>query len=507
MPRPPGWHETGSVNLRFGSIAHPLVYEVNTWPWLARLGATAGRPVNLGSVPDAVWDDLAGLGIDAVWLMGVWQRSPTGIAIALATPDLVASFRAALPDYTEADVVGSPYCIRRYVVDDHLGGPAGLAAAREALAARGVGLVLDFVPNHVAPDHPWARQRPELFVAGSTGDLRADPASFVEVGGRVLARGRDPYFPAWPDVVQLNAFAPALRQAAVDTLGAIAAQCDGVRCDMAMLMMNDVFAKTWGDRAGPRPALDYWDEVIAAVHRSRPGFTFVAEAYWDLEWDLMQQGFDHCYDKRLYDRLVAGDADPVRLHLTAEAGYQRRLLRFVENHDEPRAAATFPPERLRAAMVATLTQTGARLVHDGQLTGARVHLPVFLGRAPAEVPDDDLAAFGRRLLAVVGDPTLGDGDWRLCQVSGWPGNDGYRDLVAWSWDGEAGRRLVVVNLGPERAAGAVRTAWDDLRGRDCRLVDPTQGVTFDRRGDDLVDGLYVELAAGGWHLLVVEEAG
>jgi hypothetical protein len=495
------------VSLRFGAIAHPLVYEVNTWAWLAGLRATAGRPVDLGSVPEAAWDELAALGVDAVWLMGVWRRSPSGIAIALADPGLVASFRAALPDYREADVVGSPYCIRGYQVDDHLGGPSGLAAAREALAARGVGLVLDFVPNHVAPDHPWARERPELFVAGSEDDLRADPASFVQVAGRVLARGRDPYFPAWPDVVQLNAFAPALRLAAVETLQDIAERCDGVRCDMAMLMMNDVFAKTWGDRAGPRPEADYWDEVIAAVRRSHPSFTFVAEAYWDLEWDLMQQGFDHCYDKRLYDRLVAGDAEPVRLHLTAEAAYQRRLLRFLENHDEPRAAATFPPDRLRAAMVATLTQTGARLVHDGQLTGARVHLPVFLGRAPAEPPDLDLAAFGRRLLAVVGDATLRDGDWRLCEVSGWPGNDGHRDLVAWSWDGDAGRRLLVVNLGTGRAAGHVRTAWEDLRGRDCRLVDPTQDARFDRRADDLVDGLYVELAPGGWHLLAVEAAG
>src|SRR5215510_4793775 len=109
MPPPRGRQETGRVSLRFGSIAHPLVYEVNTWAWLAGLGAAAGRRVSLGSVPDAAWDDLAGLGIDAVWLMGVWRRSPAGTAIALADPGLVASFRAALPDYRDEDVVGSPY--------------------------------------------------------------------------------------------------------------------------------------------------------------------------------------------------------------------------------------------------------------------------------------------------------------------------------------------------------------------------------------------------------------
>ncbi len=342
--------------LGFGDVAHPLVYEINAWVWLAELSAAAGRPVDLGSVPPEAWDGLAALGPDAVWLMGVWERSPAGVAIALANPDLVASFRAALPDYRDADVVGSPYCIRGYAVDPHLGGPAGLAAARAALADRGVGLVLDFVPNHVAPDHPWTRERPDVFVAGSDDDLRADPAAFVRVGDRVLANGRDPYFPAWRDVVQLDAFSPALRAAAVETLGDIAGQCDGVRCDMAMLMMNDVFAKTWGDRVGPPPTEDYWVDVIGAVRRSHPGFVFVAEAYWDMEWDLMQQGFDHCYDKRLYDRLVSGTPESVRLHLTAGPDYQAHLLRFLENHDEPRAAATFPPDRQRAATVATLTQ-------------------------------------------------------------------------------------------------------------------------------------------------------
>ena len=485
--------------------AHPFVYEINTWPWLASISADEGARIDLGSVPARHWDDIAALGFDAVWLMGVWQRSPAGIGIALANASLRAAFDAALPDWRDDDVVGSPYCVRGYVVDDQLGGPAGLAAAREALAVRGMRLILDFVPNHVAPDHPWTAERPELFVAGTAQDLALDPASFVEVDGRVLANGRDPYFPAWPDVVQLNAFDPGLRSAVVETLLSIADQCDGVRCDMAMLAMNDVFARTWGARVGPPPTTDYWPTVIAAVRAGHPDFVFLAEAYWDLEWSLQQQGFDFCYDKRFYDRLVAAGADEVRSHLQAEIRYQNGLVRFIENHDEPRAADTFGAGRQRTAAVAALTQTGARLVHDGQLQGRRVRLPVFLGRFPVEPVDDELVRFYGSLLSGLADSTFRSGDWALCDQSGWPGNTSVANLVAWSWSGDT-RWLVVVNLGDVTAVGHVHAPWDDLRGRRWLLVDPTQGVTFERDGDDLVNGLYVELQPAGWHLLRVDPA-
>jgi hypothetical protein len=467
----------------------PYVYEINTWPWLAGL--------DLGSVPDERWDEIAAGGFDAVWLMGVWQRSPAGIAIALANDDLVRSFRDALPDVRDDDVIGSAYCIRDYVVDEHLGGPAGLAAARAALAERGMGLLLDFVPNHVAPDHPWTAAHPERFVGGTAEDLARDPASFVEVNGRVLANGRDPFFAAWPDVVQLDAFSTELRAAVVDTMQMIADQCDGVRCDMAMLVMNDTFERTWGERVGPRPAGEYWPLVIGAVRESHPDFRFVAEAYWDLEWELQEQGFDHCYDKRLYDRLLHDGAEAVRGHLSGDHGFQHRLLRFVENHDEPRAAAELGFDQQRAVTVATLTQTGARLVHDGQIEGRRVRLPVFLGRFPDEPVDDARVVFHRSLLAALGDPTFRSGRWQLCDRDG-------IDLVAWCWDGDH-RWLVVVNLSDHVATGSVRAPWPDLRGQRVRLVDPTHDDEFDRDGDELCDGLYVKLAPWGWHLLRVEE--
>ncbi len=272
---------------------------------------------------------------------------------------------------------------------------------------------------------------------------------------------------------------------------------------MAMLMMNDIFSRTWGARVGAPPAEDYWPTVIPAVRDVHPGFRFIAEAYWDLEWALQQQGFDFCYDKRLYDRLVAGEVGQIRPHLSADLHYQQGLVRFIENHDEPRAAAVFDDHRQRAAAVATLTQTGARLVHDGQFDGRKVRLPVFLGRYPDEPTDGELSAFYQTLLAALKDPVFRTGTWELCDCTGWPGNDTNANLVAWCWDGDS-RWLIVVNLSDADASGHVRAPWNDLRGGAFTLTDPTTNAVFERTGDDLTNGLYVNLPPWGWHLLRVE---
>jgi len=482
---------------------YPTLYEINTWVWLADVAKkTGGAAVDLCSVPAAEWDAIAAFGFDAVWFMGVWERSPAGIAIANRNENLLADFRRALPDFRPEDNVGSPYCIRRYVIDPHLGGPSGLARARQELARRNMGVVLDFVPNHVAPDHPWVTEHPEYFIQGSDADLRNDPASYIHINQTIYACGKDPYFPAWPDVLQLNAFQPGLRRAVFTTLSDIARQSDGVRCDMAMLLLNSVFERTWGGRAGARSATEYWVDVIPAIKQAHPSFRFIAEAYWNLEWELQQQGFDFCYDKRLYDRLEHENAESVRLHLCADLGYQDKLLRFIENHDEPRAAAAFSPAKERAAAVTTSTLTGARLFHEGQFEGRKVRLPVFLGRRPVEQVDKDLQEFYQKLLTAIDRPIFRQGTWRLCAHTGWPDNSSYQNIVAWRWWDDDERYLIVVNLSDAPAQAHVQVAWDDLAGHTWKLTDRLSGATYERSGDDmLASGLYVDLAAWGYHCL------
>jgi hypothetical protein len=483
---------------------HPVIYEINTWVWLREIGLKYRKALDLSTVPEQEWDAIAAQGFDALWFMGVWERSPAGIKIAMRNKGLLEDFSRALPDFSAEDNVGSPYCVRRYVVDDRLGGPKGLAAARSMLRKRGLRLILDFVPNHMAPDHPWVIEHPEYFVQGNADDARNDPASFIAAEGKVFACGRDPYFPAWPDVLQLNAFQPGLRQAVIDTVSNIAEQCDGIRCDMAMLMLNTVFERTWGTRAGAKPVNDYWTTVIPAVKKKYPEFKFIAEAYWDLEWELQQQGFDHCYDKKLYDRMEHGDDENVRLHLLADYSYQEKMVRFIENHDEPRAAATFPDGKGRAAAVAVLTLTGAKLLHEGQFEGRKVRLPVFLGRRPAERVDSDLTTFYQKLLKAVDRDVIRNGHWCLCERSGWPDNQSCVNILAWCWVKDDERCLIVINFGRETAQARVHVPWDELRGTTWRLSDMLSGETYDRGGDEIRNtGLYVDLKPWQYHLFQV----
>ncbi len=487
------------MNSRAGN---PVIYEINTWVWLQELSQEYKSPVTLGKVPREKWDAIGELNVDAVWFMGVWERSPAGIAIASQNKGLVEDFRRALSDYRSEDNVGSPYCVRQYVVDEHLGGPEGLAVARRELTKRGIKLILDFVPNHVAPDHPWVIHHPEYFVQGNTDDARNDPAAFVEIGGKVFACGRDPYFPAWPDVLQLNAFQPGLVQAVIETLSDIAGQCDGVRCDMAMLLIKSIFERTWGNRAGERPATEYWVDVISAIKKAHPDFLFMAEAYWDLEWELQQQGFDYCYDKRLYDRLEYDTAESVRLHLCADLAYQGKLVRFIENHDEPRALSVFSCQKERAAAVTIATIPGAKLFHEGQFEGKKVRLPVFLGRRPVEPVDPDLKAFYRTLLKVASRGGLRDGHWQLCDRTGWTDNASYQNLIAWCWRSAGEYHLIVVNLSASGAQGRVLLPWDELKGRTWQMTDLFTEKEYEWSGDEMrTQGFYVDLPPWGYHVL------
>ncbi len=489
--------------------AHPTVYEINTWAWLNELSREASYPVTLGNVPQAELESLAEIGFDGLWLMGVWQRSPRGREIAQELPYLQAEYRRALPDYVSTDVVGSPYAIHRYQVDPALGGDEGLVVLRERLRQLGLRLILDFAPNHLAVDHAWVTEHPERLVQGSPADLRDGTDDYFQAQGRVFAHGRDPNFPGWTDTVQVDYRQPHTRRAMTDILLALAECCDGVRCDMAMLVTRDVFLRTWDGDFEPAGA-EFWPAAIAETKSTHPDFLMVAEVYWDLEYELQQMGFDYTYDKRLYDRLLRGDASLVREHLKlASLEYQRHLVRFIENHDEERALAALGPLRSQAAATVALTLPGMRLVHEGQMEGRRLRLPVQLGRRSIEPPQPGMERFYRQLLAALRQPVFHEGEWRLLEPqAAWPGNPSYSNFVAHRWVLSEEWRLVVGNLASGPSQCYVRLDWPDLDGQTWELMDLLSEARYVREGDELLArGLYLDVPGWGSHLFRIALPG
>jgi hypothetical protein len=487
---------------------HPTVYEINAWVWLGEPGRARGRRVSLGDVPQAELERLAAYGFDAVWLMGVWERSPGARAISRAEPSLLAEYARALPDFTREDVVGSPYAIKSYRVDPALGGDEGLAALRARLRELGLRLVLDFVPNHLAIDHPWLAEHPERIVQGDEATLAREPGNYFRSGTgeqpRVFAHGRDPYFPGWPDTLQLDYRRAETREAMARELLSVAERCDGVRCDMAMLVTREVFERTWGGEFDDTEA-EFWPQAISKVRAAHPDFLFLAEVYWDLEYRLQQQGFDFAYDKRLYDRLLHDGAPSVRAHLRADPAYQNRLARFVENHDEPRAASAFGPERGRAASTLALTLTGLRLLHEGQMEGRRTKLPVQLGRRPQEPADEGLLEHYRRLLAALAHAVFHEGGWRMIEPrEAWAGNPSHENFVASLWTSGEDLRLVAVNLSDARAQCYLPLDLPALAGRQWLLSDALSDAQYLRDGDSLLSpGLYLDVPGYGHHLFEI----
>lgn len=489
--------------------AHPLLYEVHARQWLAELGART-----LADVPDEVIAELARRGVTHLWLMGVWPTGPRSRAQAVEHAGLRAEYDRALPGWTDDDIRGSPYAVAGYTVAAELGGDGALAALRARLHRRGLGVLLDFVPNHTGLDHGWLAAHPERFVSAAHAFQDSFPS-----GGRFVAHGKDPYFPGWTDTAQLEYRRRATREAMAGELAAIAERCDGVRCDMAMLALPDVFARTWAhvplegaeaaaEGAGGGGDAEYWAEAIARVRRAHGAFTFLAEAYWGLEGRLCELGFDYAYDKHLYDLLVHDRPWDVGPHLLGLGEHSARRAHFLENHDEPRAAAAIAPELHRAAALLALGLPGMRFLHHGQLDGARRFARIQLGRRAEEPRDPEIAAIYESLLAALAGSAVGRGEARLLAPRrAWDGNPtaGCFTIVQWRVPGvDDGFDLVVVNLAPHRAQCRVVPEVPGLAPHLWRLEDRLGPERWLRDGGELATaGLFLDLPARGAQLFAV----
>jgi hypothetical protein len=477
------------------------LYEINTRVWIKNFYSENNEPITIDNVPDSYWDNLAELGIDFVWLMGIWKTCSSTIDKYCFEEGLVKDYSNALKDWTHDDVIGSPYSIDIYEINPLFGDKGNLFLLKEKLNKRGIKLMLDFVSNHYSADTLLLKTHPELFLPADSEIYARDPYTYFKpfkMDDVIYAHGRDPFFPAWKDTIQVNYFCKEAREFQVNLLKDISELCDGLRCDMAMLTLNNVFNNTWGGALNKMgyemPDTQFWHDAICTVKINKPEFVFLAEAYWDLEWELQQLGFDYTYDKKLIDRIACGGPRDILGHLYADPDYQERSCRFIENHDEKRAIALLGKEKSMAAATLISTLTGMRMFHDGQFEGKKIKLPVQLGREPKEPVIKCLQEYYYKLLKIVKNDIFRLGDWHLINVS--PAVDSnytFRNLIAYEWRYKYERAVVIINLSNTTSIARIKldvTGYPDVFD----LKDVLNDIVYPRNSLECYhQGLFVEL--------------
>jgi len=491
---------------------NPHIYEINLMTWLNELSQREQRRIALKEIPDYEWLNFKEKGLDLIWLMGIWKRSPHSKRKAREEPHLVEECRSILENFGRDDIVGSPYAVYEYLPDQIFGSAEDLLSLKNRLDEIGLFLILDFVPNHTSCDHPWIREYPERYVQGEPNPAgKCNEGFFLaeDTPGRpCIAHGKDPYFPPWTDTAQINYKNVGTLKAMREILSDISRYCRGFRCDMAMLVIRDIFNKTWDSYLDNGLCTeDFWPMTIDGLRADGKPCLWIAEAYWGLEQELLNFGFDYVYDKTFYNILFKEDVQGLKAYLSSPVVLQEKMVRFLENHDEPRALQVFGSKKIRCAMVIHATLPGMRFWQHGQLEGSRIRTPVQLRRSPAEPTQNDLRGFFHKLLREINEPVFHNGDWELCQTSGWPDNQSHLNLLAWCWRRLEERRLVVINFSSSPAQGYVKFSGNWLpKVQHLFFRDPLKDESFLRSEKDFRNlGMYVGLEEMDFHFFRIEK--
>ena len=485
------------------------IYEVNTRVWIKQFG----EDTKLSTVPDDFINTLQLWGIDALWLMGIWKNNPEAVQKYCFEPSLVSAYNKSLPDWQTKDVIGSPYSIDKYEVNPNLGNREDLLELKKRLNDAGIKLILDFVPNHFSSYSELLETNPEIFLPADQALFKSDSYTFFQSPfdkQKYFTHGRDPLFPPWKDTVQINYFIKDARKYLIQTLKEITEVCDGVRCDMAMLPLNNVFYNTWigvlKKYGIEKPSEEFWKEAISFIKNKHKEFIFIAEAYWDLEWELQKLGFDFTYDKRLTDKLSTADLRTVKDHLKADEEFQLKSVRFLENHDEERAAANFGKDRSLSAATIISTIPGMVLYYDGQFEGKKIKLPVQLGRFPLEKSDKKINNYYEKLLQITKQEIFRKGKWQMLDCIPVSPNDySNENLFIWEWSYNQIKKIVIVNYSENTARCRIKLdISSNMKTID--LFDELNNVTYSRQISEMREiGLYIELKSFKSHIFSISD--
>lgn len=377
-----------------------VIYQINALNFL-----NSHKLKNIGDIPDSVLNALRWKwNVDYIYLLSVWER--TKLPLDSSHPGSSFLFGkngdCAEKSWSKDDIYTSGFSIRDYKVDTSLGSNDDLFRLKQRINSRGMKLVLDFVPNHTGWDFPWIYSHPEYY---------------MQFPNTTLQPGAESPHMVWGDTAQLNYICPEMQYAMLDKIQSFTYLCDGLRCDMAHCVIKDVFLNTWAtedNKTTDKERIpEFWQEL-----RSRVGddFFLMAEAYHHHEADLIKLGFNAVYDKEngfydcLLETLIKKVGKDNKNHIANyihnarskhiiksqnSTTYGSYMVRFLENHDEERAAYVFSTELYHAVQILANqygTLEGYIFLHDGQLTGARIRTPIQVATLVPEEKDEDILA-------------------------------------------------------------------------------------------------------------------
>ena len=432
--------------------ANPHVLEVSARLWFNKIEKDIGHKITLADIPEKYFFEIKSAGFDAVWLMGIWEESLTSRQIARTDGPINNYIQKRVPSYKKEDIFGSPYSICSYEIDKKFGTKEDLLKFKARLNEYGIALILDFVGNHFSVDNPLTWEEPDLFIT-SKEEPQDKELFYQNKNGVWLAHGKDPYFSPWTDSAQLNLFNPKTREMLLNSLLEVCPLCDGLRCDMVMLMLNNVHKEIWGKYLNyDTPKEEFWPNAIRKVKELFPSFTFIAEVYWGLEYEVQELGFDFTYDKILYDRLLSSHPMQIAAHLRAEHLYQKKTLRFIANHDEEVPITAFASKQKSfAAAVVAYTLSGGRLFTSSQICGAPYRLPIQYLPPNIHIEKDVLSFYGK-FLDIINHPCFHGGQWALKEAVSHDGKDlSCQNILTWMWTQNTTCKIVVINYSDQQS--------------------------------------------------------
>ena len=383
--------------------------------WLGQLGRSYDRPIStLDQIPDDALDRLARWGFNALWLIGIWERSAASRKIK------------QLSGNPEAEA--SAYALYSYRVSADLGGEAALANLESRCAERGIRLACDVVPNHTGIDSEWIQQHPDWFIQSDSPpypayrfhgpELCDNPGIDIRIEDgywdhsdaavvfehfdhhtgrrRYIYHGNDGTHMPWNDTAQLNFLLPEVRQAMSDLILETAKRFRLIRFDAAMTLARKHFRRLWFpppggsagvasrsafwmddldfDEAFPR---EFWRDIVDRVNREAPDTLLIAEAFWLMEsYFVRNLGMHRVYNSAFMNLLKREENAKYRQILKDVLAYNpeilKRYVNFMNNPDEATAVEQFGKgDKYFGTAVLLATLPGLPMFGHGQVEGFR----------------------------------------------------------------------------------------------------------------------------------------